>query len=116
MRKEYDFTRLKRAEPKYLRRLKGSVTMRLDSDVIDYFRALAVEIGMPYQSLINYVLGEYASRQLQPSANWDAQPRRTQRAGARPLGRSSDAVVGAVKQSARRRPGQISGERARGTR
>ena len=77
MRKEYDFTKMKKAEPKYLRRAKAAVTMRLDADVISYFRALASDIGMPYQSLINYVLGEYASRGLQPSANWSAARRKT---------------------------------------
>jgi uncharacterized protein (DUF4415 family) len=70
MKKEYDFAKLTKAEPKYLRRAKAAVTMRLDPTVIAYFRALANEIGMPYQSLINYVLKEYASHRLEPSANW----------------------------------------------
>ena len=74
MRKEYDFAQLTKAEPKYLRRTKHAVTMRLDPTVIAYFRALANDIGMPYQSLINYVLREYANRGLEPSANWS--PRR----------------------------------------
>ena len=41
MRKEYDFAKLKAAEPRYLRRTKASVTMRIDPTVIAYFRALA---------------------------------------------------------------------------
>ncbi len=72
MRKEYDFTKLTKAEPKYLRRIKAPVTMRLDPTVIAYFRSLAEEMGMPYQSLINYVLRDYANRGLAPSANWPA--------------------------------------------
>jgi len=47
---------MKKAEPRYLRRMKAAVTMRLDANVITYFRSLANDIGMPYQSLINYVL------------------------------------------------------------
>jgi uncharacterized protein (DUF4415 family) len=82
MRKEYDFAHLKKAEPRYLRRMKAAVTMRLDANVIAYFRSLANDIGMPYQSLINYVLREYASRKLQPSANWPAARRRSARASA----------------------------------
>ena len=78
MRKEYDFARLTKAEPKYLRRAKAAVTMRLDPTVVAYFRSLANDIGMPYQSLINYVLKEYANHGLEPSANWG--PRR-KRAG-----------------------------------
>jgi uncharacterized protein (DUF4415 family) len=78
MRKEYDFARLAKAEPRYLRRAKHAVTMRLDPTVIAYFRSLANHIGMPYQSLINYVLREYANHGLEPSASWG--PRR-KRAG-----------------------------------
>ena len=70
MRTEYDFARLRRAEPKYLRRTKAAVTMRVDPTVIAYFRALAVKSGLPYQSLINYVLRDYANHSLEPSANW----------------------------------------------
>ena len=49
--------------------------MRLDPTVLAYFRALAEKSGVPYQSLINFVLREYANRALEPSANWgQAQP------------------------------------------
>jgi hypothetical protein len=54
--------------------------MRLDINVIDYFRSLANDIGMPCQSLINYVLSEYASRKLYPSANWSVVRQRSARA------------------------------------
>lgn len=71
MRKEYDFSKLKRAEPKYLKRMKAAVTMRLDPNVIVYFKRLAEKVGVPYQSLINYVLRDYANHRLTPTANWD---------------------------------------------
>jgi predicted DNA binding CopG/RHH family protein len=80
MRKEYDFTKLKRAEPKYLKHLKESVTIRLDPHVIEYFKKLANESGLPYQSLINYVLKDYAKQGLEPSANWPS-PRKGKRVG-----------------------------------
>lgn len=70
MKKEYDFSKLKRAEPKYMKHLKESVTMRMDPQVIDYFKKLAKKTGIPYQSLINYVLKDYASHGLEPTANW----------------------------------------------
>jgi uncharacterized protein (DUF4415 family) len=70
MRKEYDFAKLRKAEPKYLRRIKRAVTMRLDPAVVAYFRELADDLGMPYQTLINYVLRDYANQRLEPSANW----------------------------------------------
>ena len=83
MRKEYDFAHMKKAKPRYLRHMKAAITMRLDANVITYFRSLANDIGMPYQSLINYVLSEYASRKLQPSANWGAARRRSTRTATR---------------------------------
>ena len=73
MRREYDFSKLKRAEPKYLKRIKESVTMRVDPLVIQYFKAIASKKGIPYQSLINFVLKEYALQKLEPSATWEKQ-------------------------------------------
>ena len=70
MKKEYDFSKLKKASPKYLKHLKEPVTMRLDPRVIKYFKALSIDMGIPYQSLINYILRDYASKELRPSANW----------------------------------------------
>ena len=72
MKKEYDFKKLKRAQPKYMKRLKEPVTMRLDPQVIEYFKQLAEDMGIPYQPLINYVLRDYANHGLRPAANWDA--------------------------------------------
>jgi uncharacterized protein (DUF4415 family) len=56
MKKEYDFSKLKKADPAYVRRTKAAVTMRLDASVVGYFRSLAERTGMPYQTIINYVL------------------------------------------------------------
>ena len=71
MRKEYDFAKMRPVEPKYVKRLKRPVTMRLDPQVLVYFRRLAERTGIPYQSLINYVLKDYATRELEPSAQWE---------------------------------------------
>lgn len=70
MRKEYDFSKLTPAFPKYLKMLKEPVTIRLDSGVIHYFKKISKTMGIPYQSLINYILREYAQLELKPSANW----------------------------------------------
>lgn len=70
MRKEYDFNRLTPAEPKYLRRLRKSVTIRVDETVIGYFKTLSSKTGLTYQGLMNFVLRDYASKGLSPSANW----------------------------------------------
>ncbi|HLB59592.1 MAG TPA: CopG family antitoxin [Bdellovibrionota bacterium] len=76
MKKEYDFSKLKKAEPKYLKQLKEAVTIRLNSKVISYFKRLALKTGIPYQSLINYILNDYAVHELEPSANWLGQTKK----------------------------------------
>ena len=40
----------------YAAKLKKPVRMRLSEDVIAYFKAMAEETGVPYQSLINLYL------------------------------------------------------------
>ncbi len=75
MKKEYDFSKLQKAEPKYLKHLKEPLTMRLDPNIIRYFKALAQKTGLPYQSLINYVLKDYANLELEPTANWKIKKR-----------------------------------------
>ena len=51
MRKEYNFS--KSVKNPYAKHLKKQVTLRLGVDVIDYFKKLAEETGVPYQNLIN---------------------------------------------------------------
>ena len=81
MRKEYDLKKIKKAHPKYLKRSKKSVTMRIDHQVITYFKELAQRIGIPYQSLINYVLKDYANHSLEPSANWPSEKKSERKMG-----------------------------------
>ena len=70
MRKEYDLAKLKKAEPRYMKRVRRPVTLRLDPQVIAYFKQLSMAEDFPYQSLINYVLRDYVNLGLKPSANW----------------------------------------------
>ena len=68
MRKEYDFTNA-RPNP-YAKRLKKSVTIRLDEPTIAYFKDLAVEAGIPYQTLINLYLRDCAAQRKKPAVHW----------------------------------------------
>jgi uncharacterized protein (DUF4415 family) len=70
MRKEYDFSKA-RPNP-YARRLKRQVTIRLDQQTIDYFNKLAVETGIPYQTLINLYLRDCATNGRKLSLTWRA--------------------------------------------
>jgi uncharacterized protein (DUF4415 family) len=68
MRNHYDFSK-SRANP-YARQLKKSVTMRLGVDVIEYFKGMAEETGIPYQSLINLYLRECAQQRRKLRTRW----------------------------------------------
>ena len=77
MRAHYDFSKMKGRKNPYLKLLKQSVTIRLDRDAVDYFKALAEKTGLPYQSLINLYLRDCAAQRRQPSFRWTAEGRRT---------------------------------------
>jgi uncharacterized DUF497 family protein len=68
MRKQYDFSRA-RPNP-YAKRLKRSVTIRLDETTIAYFKDLAAETGVAYQTLINSYLRECAASRRRPARRW----------------------------------------------
>jgi predicted DNA binding CopG/RHH family protein len=68
MREHYDFSNA-RKNP-YAARLKKSVTIRLDEGSIDYFKSMAEETGIPYQSLINLYLKECAATGKKLSLAW----------------------------------------------
>ena len=77
MRTHYDFSKMKARPNPYVRMLKQSVTMRLDRDTVEYFRALALKTGLPYQSLINLYLRDCAMRRKEVSLRWALAGRRT---------------------------------------
>jgi uncharacterized protein (DUF4415 family) len=70
MRKEYDFSKSRRNP--YATRLKRAVTIRLDEPTIAYFKALADETGIAYQTLINSFLRDCAESKRRPSVRWRA--------------------------------------------
>jgi uncharacterized protein (DUF4415 family) len=70
MRKKYDFSKARRNP--YASRLKKQLTIRLDEDTLAYFRELAEETGIPYQTLINLYLRECAQEKKRPSMRWKA--------------------------------------------
>ncbi len=70
MRKEYDLLKLKKRKNPYARKLKKQVTIRMGVDIIEYFKQLADETGIPYQNLINLYLRECAQSQRKLSMKW----------------------------------------------
>ena len=68
MRKEYD-TSGARKNP-YAAQLKKPVTIRLDQNAVTYFKSLADETGIPYQSLINPYLRDCAASKKKINLAW----------------------------------------------
>lgn len=65
---EYDFPKA-RPNP-YAKLLKQPVTIRLDRETIDYFKALSAELDVPYQTLINLFLRDCAAHERKPDLSW----------------------------------------------
>ncbi len=68
MRREYDFSKARRNP--YAKRLRRQVTIRLEETTIRYFKALAEEVGMPYQTLINLYLRDCAATERKLTLHW----------------------------------------------
>ena len=70
MRENYDFSKMKGKKNPYTKYLKQPVTMRLDKDSIAYFKELAKESGIPYQTLINLYLRDCANNERKQEMKW----------------------------------------------
>jgi len=67
MKDDYDFTHAKRGPVVALPKGKTRITIRLDNDVLDWFKEqVDLAGGGNYQTLINQVLREFIERQPEP--------------------------------------------------
>ena len=70
MREHYDFSKMKGKKNPYIKYLKQPVTMRLDTDSVDYFKSMSEESGIPYQTLINLYLRDCALNHRKLKIQW----------------------------------------------
>ena len=68
MRKQYDFSDAK--PNSYAKKLKTQITIRLENDTQDYFKQIATETDLPYQTLINLFLRDCAESHKRPDVKW----------------------------------------------
>ncbi|MCP4297300.1 MAG: BrnA antitoxin family protein [Proteobacteria bacterium] len=68
MRDNYDFSNSK-PNP-YAKRLKKQITIRIDGETIEYFKGMAEDKGIPYQSLINLYLRDCADTHRKLNVDW----------------------------------------------
>ena len=70
MRAHYDFSKMRSERNPYTSRLKQPITIRLDKATVSFFKTLAVEVGMPYQNLINLYLRDCALQRKKLDVRW----------------------------------------------
>ena len=68
MKDNYDFSQS--IPNPYAKRLKKQITIRLDENTVDYFKDLAEDKGIPYQSLINLYLRDCADSHRELNMKW----------------------------------------------
>lgn len=69
MRAEYDFSNAKKNP--YAKKLKKQITINIDNETIEYFKALSESSGIPYQTLINLYLADCAKNKKQLQMSWN---------------------------------------------
>lgn len=69
VREEYDFSNAEKNP--YAKRLKKQITINIDSETIDYFKSMAANSGIPYQTLINLYLTDCAAQKRQLAVSWN---------------------------------------------
>jgi len=72
MKAEYDFSKMRSRKNPYAAKLKKPVSMRLSEDVVEYFKNMAGEAGVPYQSLINLYLRDCVMSHRKVQIAWPA--------------------------------------------
>jgi hypothetical protein len=71
MRKQYDFTQMKRLK-NHCAGEKMAVGINLSPEVIDYFKEMATETRIPYDRLINLCLLDCVKKRKRLSMRWVA--------------------------------------------
>lgn len=70
MLKEYDIDKLNPRKNPYAKELKKQITIRLSTNIVDYFREEAKETGIPYQTLINLYLTDCVKENRKIDISW----------------------------------------------
>ncbi len=68
MRKEYNFS--SSIKNPYAKKVKKQISIKIESDTIDYFKELAHKVGIPYQNLMNSYLTDCAVKHVEPKLKW----------------------------------------------
>ncbi|MCR4856199.1 MAG: BrnA antitoxin family protein, partial [Erysipelotrichaceae bacterium] len=70
MRDEYEIRKLNPRRNPYAKETKKQISIKIDQNVIDYFKELSSDNGIPYQTLINMYLSNCAINKKKPDLSW----------------------------------------------
>ncbi|MDD2892434.1 MAG: BrnA antitoxin family protein [Halothiobacillaceae bacterium] len=70
MKAEYDLSTMESRRNPYASQLRKPVTIRMSEDVVDYFKRMAEDAGIPYQSLINLYLRDCVIQHSKIHIDW----------------------------------------------
>jgi uncharacterized protein (DUF4415 family) len=65
--------KMKSRKNPFAAQLKKQVTIRMGDDVVEYFKAMSDETGIPYQSLINLYLRDCMAKHRKLDMSWNGE-------------------------------------------
>jgi len=68
MKDEYDFTNS--VKNPYAKKVKKQISIKIETDTINYFKELSKKVGIPYQNLMNSYLTDCAIKHVEPKLKW----------------------------------------------
>ncbi|MDE6672087.1 MAG: BrnA antitoxin family protein [Ruminococcus sp.] len=71
MRDEYNIEELNPRKNPYAKKLRQQITINIDCKVIDFFRQMSADSGIPYQTLINLYLADCMNKNRKIDISWD---------------------------------------------
>ena len=68
---EYDIKNLNPRKNPYVKQLKQQITININKDTIEYFKAESENTGIPYQTLINLYLADCVEHKRKLNISWE---------------------------------------------
>ena len=68
---EYDIKNLNPRKNPYVKQLKQQITININKDTIEYFKAESENTGIPYQTLINLYLADCVEHKRKLNMSWE---------------------------------------------
>ncbi|MDE5584685.1 MAG: BrnA antitoxin family protein [Ruminococcus sp.] len=70
MREEYNIEELNPRKNPYAKKLRQQITINIDCNVVDFFKQMSANCGIPYQTLINLYLSDCMNQNRKIDISW----------------------------------------------